>query len=197
MRVARGAWLCFEDETGQGLRPPKARTWARKGHTPSVSVSGKRSGRVNIAGLLCVKPGHRTRLSYRLRIYHARRGERAGFTEADYATLISAAHQQLRGPIVLVWDNLNVHTSALMHDFVRDHRDWLRVVRLPAYAPELNPADGVWANLKNSLGNMGSRSLDQLADTVKHLLKRMQYRPDLLDGFIAETGLTLHHPQPT
>jgi hypothetical protein len=23
----RGAWVCFEDESGQGLRPPKGRTW--------------------------------------------------------------------------------------------------------------------------------------------------------------------------
>jgi hypothetical protein len=28
-----GAWLCFEDESGQGLRPPKGRTWGRRGRT--------------------------------------------------------------------------------------------------------------------------------------------------------------------
>jgi putative transposase len=27
--------------------------------------------------------------------------------------------------------------------------DWLTVVRLPACAPDLNPAEGVWANMKN------------------------------------------------
>jgi hypothetical protein len=37
---------CFEDEAGQTLRPPKARTWSRRGHTPLVRVSGKGSGRV-------------------------------------------------------------------------------------------------------------------------------------------------------
>jgi len=31
-----GAWLCFQDESGQGLRPPKGRTWGRRGHTPGV-----------------------------------------------------------------------------------------------------------------------------------------------------------------
>ena len=35
-----GAWLCFEDESGQGLRPPKGRTWGRRGHTPVVKVTG-------------------------------------------------------------------------------------------------------------------------------------------------------------
>jgi hypothetical protein len=55
----RGAWICFEDEAGQMLRPPKARTWGRRGHTPVIPVSGKGSGRISIAGLVCVKPARR------------------------------------------------------------------------------------------------------------------------------------------
>jgi hypothetical protein len=35
-----GAWLCWEDESGQGLRPPKGRTWGRRGQTPVVTVTG-------------------------------------------------------------------------------------------------------------------------------------------------------------
>jgi hypothetical protein len=56
-----GAWLCFEDEAGQNLRPPKARTWARRGRTPVVTVSGKGSGRVSVAGMACIRPGARGR----------------------------------------------------------------------------------------------------------------------------------------
>jgi putative transposase len=51
LAAATGAYLCFEDEAGQNLRPPKARTWAPCGHTPVVRVSGKGSGRVPVAGL--------------------------------------------------------------------------------------------------------------------------------------------------
>ena len=47
LAAATGAWICFEDEAGQALRPPKARTWARRGHTPVVMVSGRGSGRVS------------------------------------------------------------------------------------------------------------------------------------------------------
>jgi hypothetical protein len=61
----QGAWLCFEDEAGQTLRPPKVRRWGRRGQTPTVAVSGKGSGPVSIAGLVCVRPGHRSRLIYR------------------------------------------------------------------------------------------------------------------------------------
>jgi putative transposase len=52
----------------------------------------------------------------------------------------------------------------------------------------------VWANLKNDLGNLEACTVDALADLTHTRLKKMQYRPDLLDGFIAETGLTLAPP---
>src|SRR3712207_8948933 len=96
-----------------GLRPPKGRTWGRRGRTPVVRVTAAISPRVSVAALLATKPGHRPRLVYRT--HRSRRGgRRKGFTEADYAVLLDAAHQQLGGPIVLVWDNLNTHVSAAM-----------------------------------------------------------------------------------
>ena len=52
-----GAWLCFEDESGQGLRPPKGSTWGRRGHTPVVTVTGGSNRRVSLAALIAVKPG--------------------------------------------------------------------------------------------------------------------------------------------
>lgn len=42
-----GAWICFEDEAGQSLRPGKARTWAPRGRTPVTRVSA--SGPVAVA----------------------------------------------------------------------------------------------------------------------------------------------------
>ena len=45
LAAATGAYSCFEDEAGQSLRPPEARTWARRGCTPVAVVSGKGSGR--------------------------------------------------------------------------------------------------------------------------------------------------------
>jgi len=68
-------------------------------------------------------------------------------------------------------------------------------LQLPAYAPELNPVEGVWAHMKRSLGNLAACGVDQLAATVKTRLKQIQYRPDLINGFLAQTGLTLE-PQP-
>jgi hypothetical protein len=126
-----GAWLCFEDESGQGLRPPKGRTWGRRGCTPVVKGDRRQHDkRVSLAALIAVKPGQRPRLIYRV---HRARGhrKRKGFTETDYARLLDAAHQQLGGPSSLVWDGLNVHVSGAMRELIAA-RDWLTVLPAPA-----------------------------------------------------------------
>ena len=190
-----GAWLCFEDEAGQGLRPPTGRTWGRRGATPVVRVTAVGTARVSLAALVCTKPGRRSRLSYRTLARRRTRGDgkRQGFDERDYAALLDAAHQRLRGPIVLAWDNLNTHISARMKRLITA-RPWLTVYQLPAYAPELNPVEGVWSHLKRSLANLAKHGLDQLVGLIKTRLKRMQYRPSLIDGYLAKTGLDFAPP---
>lgn len=128
-----GAWICFLDETGQGLRPPKGRSWSRRGHRPQVRVyGGDHGGRVSVAGMVCYRPGERSRA------------------------------------------------------------DWLRVFYLPAHAPELNPAEGVWSLLKRSMANFSATDLDHLTGMIKHRLKLVQHHPDVINGWLATTGLTLN-----
>ena len=103
---------------------------------------------------------------------------------------LDAAHQQLGGPLVLVWDGLNTHVSRAMRELIAA-RDWLTVFQLPSYASELNPVEPVWSNLKRSLANLVKHDIDQLTALIKTRLRQMQYRPGLLDGFLAKTGLDL------
>lgn len=190
-RIARrlGATIVFADEAGQTLKPAKARTWGRRGTTPIIKVRAKGGQRISIAGLACYRPGQRSKLIYRTMIYHGRKGEPKGFRERDFAALLDAAHQQLSTPIVLVWDNLGGHTSAAMRTLIAS-RAWLRVYQLPAYAPELNPSEGVWSSLKRGLANLVPGTITDLNRMVKTRLKRMQYVPGLIDGFFAGTGLS-------
>jgi transposase len=152
-----------------------------------VTVTGGSNKRVSLAALIAIKPGCRPRLIYRT---HTSRGKdrRKGFTETGYARLLDAAHQQLGGPIVVVWDNLNTHVSGTMAELVAA-RDWLTIYRLPPYAHELNPVELVWSHLKRSLANLAKRNLTQLTILIKTRLRRMQYRPGLPDGFLASTRL--------
>ena len=150
-------------------------------------MTAANSPRLSLAALVAVEPAHRPRLIYRT--YRGRRGGgHKGFTEADYARLLDAAHQQLGGPVVLAWDNLNTHVSEAMAEMIAT-RPWLTVYRLPPYAHDLNPVEPVWAHLKRSLANLTKHTIGELTALVKTRLKRMQYRPGLLAGFLASSGL--------
>ena len=153
-------------------------------------MTGGHNTRVSLAALIATRPGHQVRLIYRTHRGGRRDGRRKGFDETDYARFLDAAHQQLGGPLVVVWDNLNTHVSRAMGELVAA-RDWLTVFQLPPYAHELNPVEPVWSHLKRSLANLAKRDIGQLTALVKTRLKKMQYRPGLLDGFLASTGLDL------
>ena len=64
------------------------------------------------------------------------------------------------------------------------------MVRLPAYAPGLNPAEGSGRTWRTAWEPRG-----QHVAIVRNRLKRGQRRPALIDRFLAETGLTVE-PEP-
>ena len=82
-----GAWICFEDEAGQSLRPGRARTWAPRGHTPVVRVSGN-AGRLSVAGMACMKPGRPGRFFCRLRVRRRRKGRPPARTLGDLEAMV-------------------------------------------------------------------------------------------------------------
>ncbi|WP_425508456.1 IS630 family transposase [Streptomyces roseirectus] len=192
MRAARDAWLVFEDEAGFTLTPPTTRTWARRGHTPVVHVRGRSRRRLSVAALLCYKPGHPTRLIHRPRA-DPRRDGRKSFAWTDYRDLLQAAHQQLGGNMVLVWDNLNTHLAAGMRRYITD-RDWLTAYQLPSYAPDLNPVEGIWSVLRRTtLANRAFADPHELITAVRRGLRQLQYRSNVLDGCLSGTGLPWPH----
>jgi DDE superfamily endonuclease len=192
--AASGAWIVFEDGSGCVLRPPHAKTWGRRGQTPIVTVRGRGSGRVNIVGLTCYRPGHRSRLFYRLLVYHGRMNEKKGFGWADYRDLLTAAHRQLGSPLIVIWDNARTHWMPGIQAFACRTR-LADLIALPKYAPEINPTEGIWSLIKRGpLANLVPVGLDELAGTVRFALKRIQYRPELVDGCLAETGLIIRAP---
>jgi hypothetical protein len=67
--------------------------------------------------------------------------------------------------VVLLWDGLSAHWSMGMRAWLDSQRDWLQAERLPAYAPDLNPVEYLWANLKDvELANLPGASLVEVAD---------------------------------
>ncbi|MFJ6636224.1 transposase [Streptomyces sp. NPDC091376] len=131
--------MCFEDEAGFTRKPPRGRTWGRRGHTPVVTVSGRRSGRLSVAGLIAKRSGSRTRLCHRLRTHRAGKSKRRSMGERDFIALIDGTHHLVK-PIVQVWDRLNTHVSRAMRELIAE-REWLTVFLLPADSPDLNPVE--------------------------------------------------------
>jgi transposase len=74
--------------------------------------------------------------------------------------------------------------------------DWLTVFHLPAYAPDLNAVEGARSSMKSSLGNHASTTLGELEAMVRSRLRSIQRRPDLINAFLGQTGLSLEPPPP-
>ncbi|MFJ8596365.1 transposase [Streptomyces sp. NPDC093598] len=189
--AACDGWIVFEDEAGQSMSPPRARTWGRRGRTPVVRVRGRGSGRVSMAGMTCYKPGERSRMFYAIIEYNGRKDQPKGFGWRDFRDLLIRARIQLGGPIVLVWDNVRIHLTVPLRDFIAANADWLTVFQLPSYAPDLNPQEGIWSMVKRDIGNLAAADLSQITRAVKRRLKQIQYRPDVVDGCLAGTGLLI------
>jgi hypothetical protein len=94
--------------------------------------------------------------------------------------------------VVLIWDGLSSHWSHKMRAHLDAQRDWLTVERLPSYAPELNPVEYLWANLKGGeLANCTGDTIVEVADQAQHGIQRVCNSDSLVVGFLAHTGLTL------
>ncbi|MFB7501563.1 transposase [Streptomyces sp. NPDC056161] len=177
------------------MTPPRARTWGRRGHTPVIHVRGRSRRRTSVSALCCYKPGERARLIYRPRHHLLLKGARKSFSWQDYRDLLVRAHIQLGGPIVVVWDNLNTHLAAGLKKYEAEH-DWLTTVRLPSYAPDLNPVEAVWSLVRRAMANTALDTPHDLDRKLRRELGRIQLRPHLTDGCLTATGLTIDPPTP-
>jgi hypothetical protein len=100
--------------------------------------------------------------------------------------------------VVLIWDGLSAHWSHKMRAHLASQRHWLSVEQLPAYAPELNPVEYLWANLKGGeLTNYAGDTIAQVADQAQHGIQRVCDSDSLVVGFLAHTGLSFNdEPSP-
>jgi DDE superfamily endonuclease len=130
------------DESGVAFTPPVRRTWAPRGHTPILRHRWRHWAPISIAGMCCYQPsGSRARLAV-----HFQPGS---YNDQVLIGVLGQLRRFLGGQkATLLWDGLPSHRSRVMQALVASQRGWLVVERLPGYAPELNPVEGLWANLK-------------------------------------------------
>jgi len=159
------AEIFFEDESGVRSDFHSGTTWAPKGRTPVVRVTGQRFSlnmisAVSARGLLrfmvvCGGVGARVSIGFLKRLMHAQ-----------------------RRPIYLIVDGHPSHRSKLVKAYVESLQGKLRLFFLPPYSPELNPDELVWNDVKNNgVGRALIHSPKELSQAVVGRLRHLQKSP--------------------
>ncbi|MDQ1046347.1 transposase [Streptomyces sp. V4I2] len=141
--TAAGGWVCFEDEAGAWLNGPVRRTWGKAGQTPVLRLSGKHNGKISMVAWVCFKDGEESRMIYAIK-------PSGGCTKKDFPRFLALLHRRLDGPVTVIWDNYSSHISKHVKQYAQQ-QDWLTIVQLPSYAPELNPVELLWAHAKEKI----------------------------------------------
>lgn len=98
---------------------------------------------------------------------------------------------RIRSNAILIWDGLPAHRSRLMSEYLLTQSNWLHVERLPGYAPDLNPVELLWGNVKGTeLANYCVDDLRQAESALQEGMSRVRRRPDIIRGFLHHTGVS-------
>ena len=171
-----GRLIVFIDESGLSQRPTRVRTWALKGHSPVVQFCFNWDHVSIIAGM------HLAGVTFRLHDGAVRKEEVVEFLKA------LKAHYRRR--LLIIWDGAKPHRSRLVADYVDSTEGQIAVERLPAYAPELNPVEYLWAWLKrHALANFCPDTLTELQHGARSKLKSAQRRSTIVAACWAQASL--------
>jgi transposase len=181
----RKALIVFEDESGFSVVPAVRATWAPRGKTPVVRhrFSWKR---LSMAGALAYEPdGTQAQLIFQMRP--------GAYNDEALIEFLTQMHALLEGrKVTLLWDGLPSHRSRRIKHWLAAQRHWLVVEPLPAYAYDLNPIEGVWANLKGKeLANLCPDTIDEAAQRADEGLCRIGSETQLCLAFLRHCGLKL------
>lgn len=153
-----GADIAFEDEAGVGVTTRHGRTWGLKGETPVVKVSMLRGGYNVISTVTAAGE-----MEYAIK-EDTINGERF----VEFLDKLIANRER---PLVLFADHATFHSSKKVRDYVRAHRAQLRVFFLPKRAPETNPDEQVWNEVKNN--HLGKQPIKSKVDLKERLTVAM------------------------
>jgi len=177
--------IVFWDESGASLLPVVRRTWAPRGHTPVIRHRFKWKRASMAAAIYYGSVGGGATICF----HHQQ-------DAYDTDTLIGALGQ-LRGFLggqktTLVWDGLPAHRSHAMRHWLRRQRSWLVVEPLPGYAPDLNPVEALWSNLKGvELANLAADTLAEVTAAAERGIQRIRATHWLAYSFLRHCGLSL------
>jgi transposase len=168
--------IVFIDESGLSERPTRARTWAKRGHTPIIQFHFNWTHISVIAGL--------TRTSCMFRLH------KGSIKKEQHVEFLQALRAHLKRPLLIIWDGLKAHRSKLVRDYLDSTDGAVQMAFLPPYSPDLNPVEFLWAWLKrHAMANYCPDNLTELKATARSKLKSAQHRPSIIAACWAQAEL--------
>jgi transposase len=153
------------------------RTWAPRGETPVLHAPITRDHLSVISG---ITPAGQLLLQTRDR---SLRGP-------DVVRFLRHLLRHIAGKLLVIWDGAPIHRAQVLKDFLAQGgaaRLWLE--QLPAYAPELNPDEGVWSYLKRvELRNLCCDDLAELRLELRLAAGRLRHKRAVIEGCITQCG---------
>ena len=144
-------------------RPHRRRTWSPRGQTPILQHYFNWKTLSVIAGI--------TIWNFYFEI----------FESAHVIVFLQHLLRYVAGNMLIIWDGLPAHRSKLVSEYLGTLEGHIEIERLPAYAPELNPVEYIWAYLKHhALPNVCPKDLWQLGEGARRCLRRMRRRRPLI-----------------
>lgn len=169
--------IVFIDEAGFYLLPFVAQTYAPCGQTPVLRAPLTRDHLSVISGVTADG-----RLFTRM--------QEDAYTGATIVDFLRQLLRQIRGKLLVVWDGASIHRGQAVKDFLANGAAArLHLERLPGYAPELNPDEGVWNLLKRGqLKNRCCQTIDELRWELGLAIRRLRRKRHLLHACFDQCG---------
>jgi transposase len=164
--------IFFIDESGFYPLPSLVRTYAPVGHTPILREWWTRD---HLSAISAISPEGKV-------YFHCQ--ERA-INSADVVAFLAHLLREVPGRMVIIWDGAPIHRSHTIKEFLANGAaQRLHLERLPAYAPELNPGEGLWQQLKGvELRNVCCFNISHLRKELRDAVKRVRRKPRVIHGF--------------
>ena len=180
-----GRTVVWVDQSGFYLLPMAVRTWAPQGQTPLLTVPLTHDHLAAISG---ITPTGRLFMQTQERAYHAHADD-----VVRLLRLLRLLLRKVRGKRRVIWDGAPIHRGQPVKDFLRrGAARRLHLEQLPAYAPELNPDEGIWNYLKRvELGNQCNQCCHDLAElttVLRRAKERLRHTRAVIQACFLQAG---------
>lgn len=110
----------------------------------------------------------------------------------DSVAFLKHLRQETERKLLVIWDGCPIHRGAVTTFMSNGAAQYIHLEQLPAYAPELNPDEGVWQQLKNvEMRNLCCADLAHLRRELNLAIMRLRSKPRLIQAFFAGAELPI------